>query len=140
MICLSIEVSYIKNKLKNNLESIVLFGSYARLEQKKDSDIDILIITKKKISENKFEKDIQKINNKISLLVFTKEEFREKILNFNHQLITFFMDGKILYDSNKYYYKMESLFLALNRKKDFKLRYKKKVITLEQLRIKKNFI
>ena len=32
--------------------SIILFGSYSRLEQKCDSDIDILVLTKEKMPDN----------------------------------------------------------------------------------------
>lgn len=117
MINLKDEILFIEKELNTNLESIILFGLYARKEQNEKSDIDLLIITNKKISETKIEKNIQKINPKISLLVLTKEEFKERIYNFNHQLLTLFYDGKIIIDNNKFYYKMENLYLALYRKK-----------------------
>jgi predicted nucleotidyltransferase len=38
----------VKNKLKNNLKKIVLFGSHARGDYTGDSDYDILVIVDKK--------------------------------------------------------------------------------------------
>ena|SRR3989344_3763474 len=54
-------VSYLLNNLKNinNIERIVLYGSVAKEETTKDSDIDIFIEVKK--DTKKFEKDIKDI-------------------------------------------------------------------------------
>ena len=134
------EISFLKKELNKNLESIVLFGSYARGDFNKNSDIDILIIYNKNINENKLENQIKNINSKIQLLILNTEEFKERVISFNHQLITLFYDGKVFYDKNNFYYKMENLFLALNRKNKFKLIFRNRIITLKQLLIKKNFI
>ena len=54
-------VSYVLNNIKNteNIERIILFGSAARREADKESDIDIFIEVKKK--NKNFEKEIQEI-------------------------------------------------------------------------------
>lgn len=134
------EISFLKKKLSGDLESIVLFGSYARGDENESSDIDILLILNKKIDEIRLESQIREINPKIQFLILTTEEFRERVISFNHQLITLFYDGYVFYDKNRFYYKMENLFLALNRKRDFKLRFRNKIITIKKLLIKKNFI
>jgi predicted nucleotidyltransferase len=134
------DIEAIKKELNVNLESLVLFGSYARNEEKPNSDIDILLIIDKKINTKTLKNLESKINKKIELLIMTKKEFKKKVLEFNHQLITLFLDGIILYDKEKYYQKMENLFLALNRKKEFKLIFRHKIITLNKLLRKKNFI
>lgn len=126
--------------LKDNLESVVIFGSYARGDNKINSDIDILIITNSLVNENELQDKISKIDSKIELLILSKEEFKNRVLNFNHQLLSLFMDGKIIYDKNKFYYKMENLYLALNRKKEFKLVFRNKILTLNKLMKLKNFI
>jgi len=41
----------LKEKYKNNIDEIIIFGSYARGEAKEDSDIDILIIGDVKLDE-----------------------------------------------------------------------------------------
>lgn len=129
----------LKNLLGNKLESVVLFGSYARNTFNERSDIDIFVVVNKKISENKIQKTLNKIDDKIQVLVLTKDEFKEKVISFNHQLITLFYDGKVLYEKNKFYYKMENLFLALNRKKEFTLKVRKRVINIKDLIDSKGF-
>jgi len=140
MINLKAEINFLRKELNENLESIILFGSYARKEETKKSDIDLVIIVKNKVSEIDIQTKLNKINSKIEILLFSKNEFKEKVISFNHQLITLFYDGKILLDKNKFYYKMENLFLALNRKKDFTLKIRNKVITMKKLLEIKNFI
>jgi len=140
MINLDIEIKLLKKELKSQIESVVLFGSYSRGEEKQNSDIDLLIITKNKENEELIEEKLNKINPKIQILLFSKSDFKEKVISFNHQLITMFYDGIILYDINNFYYKMENLFLALNRKNDFKLKFRNRVITMRNLLEVKNFV
>lgn len=52
------------------VKAIVLFGSYARGEQKPLSDIDICIITKKNISESKKKEFAGYASDKIDISVF----------------------------------------------------------------------
>ncbi|MDR3062679.1 MAG: nucleotidyltransferase domain-containing protein [Methanobrevibacter sp.] len=62
-----------------DIEKIILFGSVARGDDKKDSDIDILIITH---DENKIEKEVY---NKVSnFLLETMEYISVKIKNINY--------------------------------------------------------
>lgn len=125
----------------SNLESIVLFGSYTRDDFNVDSDIDILVITKGVIREEELELKIKSdIDSRVQIMSITKEDFKNKVIEFNHQLISIFYDGKILYDKERFYYKMENLFLALNRKKNFTLKVRRRIIRLSDLRRKKSFV
>jgi predicted nucleotidyltransferase len=45
--------SYIKTAYESDLKKIILFGSQARGEATSDSDVDILIVTDKKLSKEK---------------------------------------------------------------------------------------
>lgn len=133
----------INNKNKNLISSAVLFGSYARGDYKDNSDVDILLVYDEVKGFNekllKFENEILKITDKIELLIISKKEFKEKVLSFNHQLITLFYDAKVIFDEDKFYYKMENLFLALCRKEEFTLRVRRKLIKLSDLRKLKSY-
>ena len=76
--------SLIKNAFSGNkaIVKIVLFGSIARGEEKPDSDIDLLIITKDNISKEKALATIDRLNglfvacfgNSISAIIYSKKE------------------------------------------------------------------
>lgn len=102
-------------KKKFNCEVVILFGSYARGDQRPDSDVDIAIKTKKKISkkemfemtqelEQLLKKDIDLIDlNAIS------DSFRYEIL----------MNGQTLYCEDSYQFDLYKLdmfreYLELN--------------------------
>lgn len=51
-------------------------------------------------------------------------EFKQKVIQFNTQLISLFIDGIILFDKNKYYYKNRNLFIALNYNNNYNIFYK----------------
>lgn len=64
----------------NEPEAIVLFGSYSRGEDIERGDVDLMIITHKKINPNleKFEK---LIHRKIHLLEMASSEIKKELLN-----------------------------------------------------------
>lgn len=67
-------LDFLKQNLAN-VSSIVLFGSMAKGEDSKESDIDILIIGKEKYLDlKKFE---EKIGNEITLHIFSWSEWNE---------------------------------------------------------------
>jgi predicted nucleotidyltransferase len=70
--------------LKFNFPTIILFGSLAKLESKKDSDIDIAIISKlnKKINTRKFEKEYKRNIQLFSFKSFEKinKELKNNII------------------------------------------------------------
>lgn len=68
-------IDFLKNNIAN-ITSIVLFGSLAKGEDNKESDIDILIIGKQKyIDLDSFE---NKLNKEITLHFFSWSEWNEK--------------------------------------------------------------
>jgi len=78
----------------NYPSAIVLFGSFAKANNNKNSDIDILVISpsKKKISLEKFE---EKLNKKIQLFVHSKEEIK-KLKQKNKELVNAWLNGIVL--------------------------------------------
>ncbi|AAK41698.1 nucleotidyltransferase domain-containing protein [Saccharolobus solfataricus] len=97
----------------DNLVSIVLFGSYARGDQRKDSDIDLLIVLDK--IEDRYEvfKKFFEVEKILDLTVY--KELRQKGYNpyvspifldvekatkFRPLYIDIVFDAKILYDKN----------------------------------------
>lgn len=69
-------VAFLKENI-SNVSSIVLFGSFARGENTKKSDVDIVIIGKKKyLNLNKFER---KISGDINMHIFSWSDWRNKI-------------------------------------------------------------
>jgi len=76
-------------------EAIVLFGSFAKSENTKKSDIDLFIISsrKKQINIEKFE---SKLGYKVQLFIHSKQEI-EKIKQKNPELINNWINGIKLY-------------------------------------------
>jgi len=79
----------------NQPEAIVLFGSYSRGENNKNSDIDILIISPKKqnFSLEKYEK---RLGHKIQLFIHSKSEL-EKIKSKNKELFNNWINGIVIH-------------------------------------------
>lgn len=87
-------IEYLEEKF-NQPETIVLFGSYSKAEDNKNSDIDLLIVSSKKqeINLEKFEKRLER---KIQLFVHSKEDL--KILkNKNKELFNNWINGIVIY-------------------------------------------
>jgi len=78
-------IDFVLNKLISfyDPEKIYLFGSQARNQANKDSDIDFLIINEsnkpKRIQTLEFRKELRSHNNyPIDLLIYTPQEFEEE--------------------------------------------------------------
>jgi len=101
-------VENLKKAVPNELLCVVLFGSYARGEQKEHSDIDILIISSTFEVREKLEREcggIEHIYGKdIALLVTTASEFK-KMLGSKKRMVAheIQLDGIILYGFENYY-------------------------------------
>ena len=106
-------VKLLKEKL--NCEAIILFGSYARGDQRQDSDVDIAIKTKKEISK----KEIFELTQELEQLL--KKDVDLVDLNaisdsFRYEIL---MNGQILYCEDSYKFDLYKLdmfreYLELN--------------------------
>ena len=91
---------------RNYLTSIVIFGSYARGNYTKYSDLDVIIVLKKDYGENLIRLRSEFILNykiKLDIHIFTEQEVKD---NFNHcsPLFTTLLLGKtILFDRNMFF-------------------------------------
>lgn len=97
------EIIEIKNRIVKEFkpQKIILFGSYAYGNPKKDSDIDLLIIKKTKLPKHKRAREVRRILRDylipIDIIVYTPEEV-EKWKNADTSFITFIMKkGKVIY-------------------------------------------
>jgi len=95
-------IENITNKYKKEIKEIILYGSYAKGTQKEDSDIDILVLFKNKLStipdmlfagdlydmfKDKYNKKIHVVFEKYYFYVNKCEDFYKDVPNY----------GKILY-------------------------------------------
>ena len=79
--------------LKKDVEAIILFGSYARNEQNKRSDIDICIVCKKRKIKKVLDKILESgITEKYDVKIFELLPLKMKISVIN--------EGKFLYAKN----------------------------------------
>ncbi len=95
--------SEIKRMLKDNLVSLIVFGSYARGDFNKNSDIDLIVVLKKKTKgivarlmkleeklsikanswiERKISLFLNSIGFKKNIFIFDEEEFKKQKFNF----------------------------------------------------------
>ena len=90
--------------LKNKIESIILYGSMAVGEEKAQSDIDLLIISRKgqKIFIQKKilaanPKILNKFGNQISPLIMSRSEFLKRFKEKNKLMMEIMKKGRVLY-------------------------------------------
>lgn len=79
----------------NQPEAIVLFGSFSKAEDNKNSDIDLLIISPKKQDLN-LEKYEKKLGHKIQLFVHSKSEL-ERLKDKNIELFNNWINGIVIH-------------------------------------------
>ncbi len=72
-------IKNLKTQLKENLIFIALFGSYAKETQTKESDIDIIILTKKKTDITSTIREIHaKYGKEITPIIMTPKEIQQQ--------------------------------------------------------------
>ena len=90
------------NELGGEIQSLVLYGSIARGNYGPESDIDILVIIKNKESEDRamdISYGIDCANQTVtSLITYTEDEIRNKILIISPFIQTIIEEGRVLYD------------------------------------------
>ncbi|MEW6687039.1 MAG: nucleotidyltransferase domain-containing protein [Candidatus Edwardsbacteria bacterium] len=90
-----------KDYLKDQLISLVLFGSWARAEEREGSDLDIFLVCnslpESPLRRTQFVRRplLGKFEQRISIIAKTKEEVEK---NFPPLFLDLGLDGKILYD------------------------------------------
>lgn len=79
----------------NEPKAIILFGSFAKGENIKESDVDLLVVTplKKEINIEKFEDEL---GHKVQLFLFSDREL-EKMKEKNKELLNSFINGITLH-------------------------------------------
>lgn len=94
--------------LKDEIEAIILYGSVARGEEGKESDIDVLVLVKNKkkevynrISRIRTETDL-KYQTLTSLFVIDEEEFKKYIKHGSPFLSIVLKEGVLLYASKEF--------------------------------------
>jgi len=87
-------INYILEEF-NNPEAILLFGSFAKAEDIKSSDIDVLVISplKKDINMEKFE---NKLGHKIQIFLHSNKEI-ENMKEENKELLNSWINGIVLH-------------------------------------------
>lgn len=94
----------IKDSINFNFESIILFGSILRGEEKPTSDIDLAVIVKNSENTDEIEQKINALNpimtkefgNVLSPIVFKKNDFVKKIKNNNPLVRDIVKNGEIV--------------------------------------------
>lgn len=95
-------------RLGEGIDSIILYGSMARGEATKDSDIDILVIGRdknswEKVSEIAYEIDFEnKFETFITIVFLTRDEFERGIKAGSPFIRNVIREGVILYDNGTY--------------------------------------
>jgi len=117
-------VNQLKVELKDNLISIVLFGSYPRGTATKNSDIDIMIVVKRKVKSNKL-KDLKfdilfKFEKNIDFLIFNKKDIKDNMKACSPIFSTLVLGNNILYDKNKFFKKQFKTFVKQLNKTNIK--------------------
>lgn len=100
------EISKIVAK-KYKPEKIILFGSVARGDVRKHSDIDLCIIKNTKLPLRKRIWRVYRLirgynyNYGVEPIVFTPKEFKDKRESDNYFIRNIIKDGKVLYDAKR---------------------------------------
>ncbi|MCS7094086.1 MAG: nucleotidyltransferase domain-containing protein [Candidatus Aenigmarchaeota archaeon] len=114
-----------KKRFGENLVSVVLFGSYARGEQKKTSDLDLLVVVKdlpmvwserKKQFEEICESLSKKYGKFIEVIPITTKELRKNLNKKSPFFITFVLGHKIVFDDGTFKKEFEKFSLELSKK------------------------
>jgi len=105
-------------RLNGRVEAIILYGSVARAENRSDSDIDILVLGKKKsdwkrVSEIAYEIDSENnFSTLISPTFYSTEEFERNALHGSFFARRVLKEGVVLYDNGSYERIRNKIFTA----------------------------
>lgn len=108
--------SRVLNELGDRIQSIVVYGSVARGEATKDSDIDVLVVSRDKdvgdkVSDVGYEVDFENdFETFITLIHFTKDELEHRIKVGSPFIFEILKEGVILYDDGTFQRIREKMF------------------------------
>lgn len=88
---------------KNNIISVVLFGSVSRGMAGELSDIDILVIHEGRFNKKEISNIFEKYSRYVQLIEFTKSGFDDMHKKGNELIINIIKSGIIIYDRDFYY-------------------------------------
>ena len=94
----------LKKKLSFPIESIILFGSIEKGEEKPKSDVDLLFIVSDKVMPSKLEERILAVNNQIisefgnsiSPIIIKKSEFLKRLKKGDRLMSNILREGKVV--------------------------------------------
>jgi hypothetical protein len=108
--------SRVLNELGDRIQSIVVYGSVARGEATKDSDIDVLVVSGdkdvgEKVSDVGYEVDFENdFETFITLIHFTEDELEHRIKVGSPFIFEILKEGVILYDNGTFQRIREKMF------------------------------
>ncbi|MFB0562180.1 MAG: nucleotidyltransferase domain-containing protein [Candidatus Lokiarchaeia archaeon] len=103
-------------ELGGNIESIIVYGSVARGEARKDSDIDVLIVggdkdLRSRISKISYDVDYENdFETFITSIYLTKDELKHRVRVGSPFIYEVLRDGVILYDNGTFQRIREKVF------------------------------
>ena len=108
---------------KENLTSIVLFGSQARKEHNNTSDVDVILVTTRDNNQ-----DVSKLRKKflltfkkrLDLHIFTREEVVQNFNNNSPLFTTLLLGINIVYDKENFFRKQFNFFIKQMSDSDIK--------------------
>jgi hypothetical protein len=100
---------YLLNRLLeifgNKLVSVVLFGSYARKNYSKNSDLDIIVVAENEKNLANLRKEfLLKFDKSLDIQVFTKEDVISNFEYFSPMFSTLILGMRILFDREMFFY------------------------------------
>lgn len=118
----------LKLKFKENLISIILFGSYARSLPKEYSDVDLLVILENLNlnfkEKNELEFDLswewqERYNKKIDLTLMSRDDAKANFEAHSPLFSTFVLGIKIYFDKEQFFFKKYTSFLEEMKIEDY---------------------
>jgi len=106
------------NELSDRIRSIIVYGSVARGEATKDSDIDVLVVgrdkdVREKVSDVGYEVDFENdFETFITPIHLTKDELEHRIKVGSPFIFEILKEGVILYDDGTFQRIREKMFRA----------------------------
>ncbi len=82
----TVRVNEVLKKCLKKFEVAFIYGSFARGEEKEESDIDLFVVgnISNRKSSARLSEDIKKVLREINFVVYNKEEFKKCLLKGDH--------------------------------------------------------